>query len=105
MDIKQIKERLSQLQKTTSNANSFWKPSPGKTQIRLVPYKFNKDNPFIQLYFQSHRFFIKSERKLIFQKYRILLKLDLKSKIIQSGNPYLLNNNRIKKTQFDYERT
>lgn len=51
MDIKQIKERLSQLQKTSSNANSFWKPSPGRTQIRLVPYKFNKDNPFIELYF------------------------------------------------------
>lgn len=51
MDINQIKERLSQLQKTTSNANSFWKPSPGKTQIRLVPYKFNKENPFIELYF------------------------------------------------------
>ena len=49
MDIEQIKNRLQQLQSTTST--SFWKPQPGKTQIRIVPYKFNKDNPFIELYF------------------------------------------------------
>jgi len=51
MDIQQIKDRLSSLQRTQSNAESFWKPPAGKTQIRIVPYKFNKDNPFIELYF------------------------------------------------------
>ena len=51
MDISKIKDRLSQLQTTTSTKDSFWKPQPGKTQIRIVPYKFNKDNPFIELYF------------------------------------------------------
>ena len=51
MDIDLIKKRLSQLQKTTSTSENFWKPQPGKTQIRIVPYKFNKDNPFIELYF------------------------------------------------------
>jgi hypothetical protein len=51
MDIKAIKARLAQLQKTTSTKENFWKPQPGKTQIRMVPYKFNKDNPFIELYF------------------------------------------------------
>ena len=51
MDIDLIKKRLSQLQKTTSTKDNFWKPQPGKTQIRIVPYKFNKDNPFIELYF------------------------------------------------------
>ena len=51
MDIDLIKKRLSQLQKTTSTKDNFWKPSPGKTQVRIVPYKFNKDNPFIELYF------------------------------------------------------
>ena len=51
MDIQKIKDRLNQLQQTSSNTNSFWKPQPGKTQIRMVPYKFNKDNPFIELYF------------------------------------------------------
>ena len=51
MDINHIKKRLSQLQNTTSTKENFWKPQPGKTQIRIVPYKFNKDNPFIELYF------------------------------------------------------
>ena len=52
MDINAIKNRLNQLQSTTSTKNSFWKPEPGKTQIRIVPYKFNKDNPFQELFFQ-----------------------------------------------------
>ena len=51
MDISQIKERLTQLQNTTSTKDNFWKPEPGKTQIRIVPYKFNKENPFIELFF------------------------------------------------------
>jgi hypothetical protein len=51
MDLQKIKERLTQLQKSSNTSNSFWKPQPGKTQIRIVPYKFNKDNPFIELYF------------------------------------------------------
>jgi len=51
MDIEQIKKKLSQLQSTTSTKDNFWKPQPGKTQVRIVPYKFNKDNPFIELYF------------------------------------------------------
>ena len=49
MDIDAIKSRLNQLQNTTTN--SFWKPQPGKTQIRIVPYKFNKANPFSELFF------------------------------------------------------
>ena len=51
MDISQIKSRLNQLQNQTSTKENFWKPDPGKTQIRIVPYKHNKDNPFIELYF------------------------------------------------------
>jgi hypothetical protein len=51
MDVNAIKNRLNQLQTTTSTKNSFWKPEPGKTQIRIVPYKFNKDNPFSELFF------------------------------------------------------
>ena len=38
MDISKIKDRLNQLQTTTSTKKSFWKPEPGKTQIRIVPY-------------------------------------------------------------------
>ena len=51
MDISKVKDRLNQLQSTTSNKDNFWKPAPGKTQIRIVPYKFNKDNPFVELFF------------------------------------------------------
>ena len=51
MDINAIKARLSQLQDSNTRVSNLWKPSAGKTQIRIVPYKFNKDNPFIELYF------------------------------------------------------
>tara|TARA_Y100000593_G_C4319124_1_gene342726 strand:- start:190 stop:957 length:768 start_codon:yes stop_codon:yes gene_type:complete len=46
-----LKARLGELQNTNSNRDSLWKPEPGKTQIRIVPYKFDKENPFIELYF------------------------------------------------------
>ena len=51
MDISKIKNRLTQLQSTTSTKDNFWKPAPGKTQIRIVPYKFNKENPFVEAFF------------------------------------------------------
>ena len=51
MDMNAIKNRLNQLQSTTSNKDNFWKPEPGKQVVRVVPYKHNKDNPFIELYF------------------------------------------------------
>ena len=51
MDLNAIKKRLSQLQTTNNRTSSLWKPQPGKTQIRIVPYTFNKDNPFIELFF------------------------------------------------------
>ena len=51
MDINAIKNKLNQLQSTTSTANNFWKPEPGTQVVRVVPYKHNKDNPFIELYF------------------------------------------------------
>lgn len=46
-----IRGRLNKLQSTTSKKVELWKPAPGKHQIRLVPYKFNEENPFIELYF------------------------------------------------------
>ena len=46
-----IRGRLNKLQSTTSKKAELWKPAPGKHQIRLVPYKFNKENPFIELLF------------------------------------------------------
>jgi hypothetical protein len=46
-----IRARLNKLQSTQKTSDSLWKPTVGKHQIRLVPYKFNKDLPFIELYF------------------------------------------------------
>ena len=49
MDLDAIKSRLNQLQNTQTNA--FWKPQPGKSQIRIVPYLHDKANPFSELFF------------------------------------------------------
>jgi len=51
MDLNAIKTRLNQLQTTNTRTTNLWKPQPGQQLIRIVPYKFNKDNPFIELYF------------------------------------------------------
>ena len=47
MDINAIKKRLSQLKDTNTRTSNLWKPEPGTQQVRIVPYKFNKENPFI----------------------------------------------------------
>ena len=51
MDLNAIRKRLGQLQTTNNRTSSLWKPQPGKTQIRILTYAFNKDNPFIELFF------------------------------------------------------
>ena len=51
LDINAIRGRLNKLQNTQRKTDKLWKPTPGKHQVRIVPYKFNKDNPFIELYF------------------------------------------------------
>ena len=51
LDINAIRGRLNKLQNTQRKTDSLWKPTPGKHQVRIVPYKFNPDNPFIELYF------------------------------------------------------
>ena len=44
-------KRFSSLQNNTKKSDSIFKPANGKSQVRIVPYKFNKDIPFIELYF------------------------------------------------------
>ena len=51
MDINSIRKRLNQLQTTNNRTSNLWKPQPGKQVIRVLPYKHNKDNPFIELFF------------------------------------------------------
>ena len=59
MDINQIKNRLNTLQNKgkggsqskEERAKNFWKPTIGKQLIRIVPSKFDKSNPFKEVYF------------------------------------------------------
>ena len=51
MDIEAIRGRLNKLQNSQRKSDLLWKPKVGTTQLRIVPYKFDKDNPFIELYF------------------------------------------------------
>jgi len=51
MDINSIRNTLNQLQTTNNRTSNLWKPQPGKQVIRVLPYKHNKDNPFIELFF------------------------------------------------------
>jgi len=51
MDLNAIKSKLESLQSTQSTTKNFWKPEPGKQVVRIVPYKHNKENPFIELFF------------------------------------------------------
>ena len=51
MDINAVKKRLAKLQTSTTRSTNLWKPQPGRTQIRIIPYKLNTDTPFIELFF------------------------------------------------------
>ena len=55
MDLNEIKNRLNNLQAKSAprgeRKNLFWKPSVGKQTVRVVPNKFNKSNPFTEMYF------------------------------------------------------
>lgn len=52
-----IKAKLTAMQQASTGgggnkANEFiWKPSVGKSQVRIVPYAYDKNNPFIEMYF------------------------------------------------------
>jgi len=51
-----IKQKLQQMQQSgqaggAKSSDFLWKPPVGKSQVRIVPYAFNKENPFIELYF------------------------------------------------------
>lgn len=52
MNIELIKKKLEEdQQKMSSKSNVFWKPPLGQTLIRMVRYKFDHDNPFVELFF------------------------------------------------------
>ena len=57
MDLNEMKNRLSAMQSKQSGKGGgekksvFWKPSVGKQIVRVVPSKYNKKNPFTEMYF------------------------------------------------------
>ena len=51
IDLDAIRRKLNNLQSQTGRQDTLWKPEPGKNQVRIVPYQYNKDNPFQELYF------------------------------------------------------
>ena len=51
LDLSKLKSRLSSLSNTNQKSNLIWKPKPGKQVVRIVPYKFVPENPFIELKF------------------------------------------------------
>jgi hypothetical protein len=57
MDLNEMRNRLSAMQSKQAGKGSgekksvFWKPSVGKQVVRVVPSKYNKKNPFTEMYF------------------------------------------------------
>jgi hypothetical protein len=51
LDISAIRAKLDKLQNKNTRQNLLWKPSPGSQTLRILPYKENPSNPFIELYF------------------------------------------------------
>jgi|TARA_B110000977_G_scaffold84655_1_gene113028 hypothetical protein len=51
IDLNAIRNRLNTLQTKVTKTDNLWKPTPGKQQIRILPYTHNTSNPFIELYF------------------------------------------------------
>lgn len=54
VNISKLAERLKQFEegaKASEFAKLLWKPKEGTQTVRIVPYKFNTENPFIELKF------------------------------------------------------
>jgi hypothetical protein len=51
LNISALKAKLNQFTRTNERSDALWKPTEGKSVIRIIPWKDNKENPFIELYF------------------------------------------------------
>jgi hypothetical protein len=51
LNLDKIKGRLTTLTNKSGISQHLWKPKPGKQVLRIVPYKFVPDFPFIELKF------------------------------------------------------
>jgi hypothetical protein len=55
MNLDFIKSKLDTLQGKNKLSTKFWKPTEGESKIRILPYKFNQENPFVELKFYYYR--------------------------------------------------
>jgi hypothetical protein len=55
MDLDFIKSKLDTLQGKNKQSTKFWKPVEGESKVRILPYKHNLENPFIELKFYYYR--------------------------------------------------
>lgn len=51
LNIDAMKAKLNQFTRQNTRGDALWRPQEGKTVIRIVPWKDNPQNPFIELYF------------------------------------------------------
>lgn len=51
LNIAALKAKLNQFTKQNNSSEALWKPTEGKHVIRIVPWKDNRENPFIELHF------------------------------------------------------
>lgn len=51
LNIAALKAKLNQFTKQANSSEAIWKPTEGKHVIRIIPWKENRENPFIELYF------------------------------------------------------
>ena len=51
LDMDALKNKVKQMKSKNKNSQYIFKPTAGKTTIRIVPYKHNPTNPFIELFF------------------------------------------------------
>lgn len=51
LDISALKAKLNQFNKQADRSDALWKPTEGKTVIRIVPWKENTGWPFIEMQF------------------------------------------------------
>jgi hypothetical protein len=51
MNIDKMKKRLGEISNKNRKSNLLWKPSNGTNEVRIVPYKFQPEEPFVELKF------------------------------------------------------
>lgn len=51
LNIEALRSKLNQFTRQNDRGDALWKPTEGKTIVRIVPWKEDRGNPFVELYF------------------------------------------------------